>query len=278
MSVSQQLLELFRVDKQLRGLRNRLDAAEHFLSQQSRQLDELDASKRDLEQQLKGLKASLSNEEGEAARVEKKLASVREQMNSAKNSKEYNAFLAELNNYKQEKGEYETHALEAMSKTEQLAAQLQTVAAQHAERAKIAAQAKAERDARHAEIKDRLSELAAQRDSLASNIPAATRLEFEQLIKARGDEAMAHAEVIDRRSHECSCSACMMAIPVEAVNALLSGKLTKCPSCRCFLYMEQSVWTESEGSDKKAPRKNAKAGPNGKAAKSAGEKKPAASL
>ena len=53
MSVTQQLLDLFRVDKQLRGLRNRLDQAERFLSQQSTLLKTLDTNKQQLEEEAK---------------------------------------------------------------------------------------------------------------------------------------------------------------------------------------------------------------------------------
>jgi len=67
MSQVAQLLELFRVDKSIRGLRSRLDAAERFLSQQKTQLAELDKQTVSIEQQLKQFRATLANDEGEAA-------------------------------------------------------------------------------------------------------------------------------------------------------------------------------------------------------------------
>ena len=257
MSVTQQLLDLFRVDKQLRGLRNRLDQAERFLSQQSTLLKTLDTNKQQLEEEAKKLKATLANEEGEAARLEKKMGTIREQMNSAKNSKEYNAFLTELGNFKTEKSGIETRVLEGMSKLDEMKGKLEGISAQHAERAKIVAGAKTERDARHAEIKDRLDELTKQRAGLVEKIPTTIRAEFENLVTTRGDEAMVHVEIISKRSHECSCSACMMAIPVEAVSGLLTGKLTRCPSCRCFLYMENETW-ENGGDEAAKPKRKSK--------------------
>jgi predicted nucleic acid-binding Zn-ribbon protein len=256
MTVTKQLLELFRVDKQLRGLRNRLDTAERFLSQQSQLLTGLDAQKKQLESESKLLKATHANEEGEAARLEKKLTALREQMNTAKNSKEYNAILAELNTFKTEKSGIETRVLEGMARVDEIKGKLEAISAQHAERTKIVQGAKADRDARHAEIKERLEELTAQRSTLVQAIPTGIKTEFENLVKTRGDEAMVAVEIIDKRAHECSCSACMMAIPVEAVNGLLTGKLTKCPSCRCFLYMETETWENSEAGAK--PKKKSK--------------------
>ena len=257
MSVTKQLLDVFRVDKLLRGLRSRLEAAERFLSQQAAQLAELEKQKTTLETQAKQLKATIANEEGEAARLEARIAIIREQMNSAKTAKEYNAFLTELNTYKDQKGQFEEKTLGAMSKVEEIDKTLSTIAAQHGERVKIVGTARSDRDLRESEIKDRVAELQAQRDTLTAAMPAKELNMLEQLIKARGDEAMAPIEVLDRRAHEGSCSACMMAVPVEAVSALMGGKLVTCPNCRCILYIEEETFAKKkpgEGAEPKKPR------------------------
>jgi uncharacterized protein len=268
MSVTKQLLDLFRVDKQLRGLRSRLDGAERFFSQQGGLLAELDKQKTTLEAQVKQLRAVIANEEGEAARIEARTTSLREQMNSAKTAKEYNAFLTELNTLKEQKSAADEKVLESMTKVEESEKKLAEVLIQHAERSKIASTAKTDRDAKSAEIKDRLAELTEQRQTLTTGIPARELRMLEDLIKARGDEAMSPVEVLDRRSHEGSCSACMMAIPVEAVSALMSGKLMSCPSCRCILFIEDSAFAPEKKAPKapKAPKK-----PKEKAAKASSE-------
>ena len=48
------------------------------------------------------------------------------------------------------------------------------------------------------------------------------------------EDAMASIEVLDKRRHEISCTACMMTLPVETLNSLLTGSLTNCPSCGCL--------------------------------------------
>src|SRR6185369_7411052 len=155
MSVTKQLLDLFRVDKQLRGLRSRLDGAERFFSQQGGLLAELDKQKTTLESQVKHLRAVIANEEGEADRIEARTASLREQMNSAKTAKEYNAFLTELNTFKEQKGQFEERTLGAMTKLEEIEKTLAAIIAQHGERVKIVGQASTDRDQRASEIKDR---------------------------------------------------------------------------------------------------------------------------
>lgn len=263
MSVTKHLLDLFRVDKQLRGLRHRLEAAERFLSQQSAQLTELERLKADLTGQVRQLRAAASNDEGEAQRLEAKMVQIREQMNQTKTAKEYQALVTELNTFKAQKGEFEERAIESMGRIEAAEARLKEIDEQHAERSRIVAKARIDRNEREAEIKDRVAELTAQRTELAKAIPAANLAEFEHLVRTRGDEAMAHIEMIDRRAHEGNCSACMMAVPVEALSALMTGKLTRCPSCRCFLYIEESLL--AAGDD--PPRKRKARGKKEEAAK-----------
>ncbi|HMN40744.1 MAG TPA: hypothetical protein PKE29_07835 [Phycisphaerales bacterium] len=241
-----QLLDVFRVDKQLRGLRSRLDGAERFLTLQSVLLADLEKTKTTLEGQIKLLRATIANEEGEAARIEARAAGLREQMNNAKTAKEYAVFQSELNTLKEQKSAADERVLESMAKVEEADKRLADVTVNHADRAKIVQTARTDRDAKAAEIKDRLAELTEQRRALCAAVPAREMRMLEDLIKARGDEAMAPIEVLDRRAHEGSCSACMMAVTVEVVSSLMSGKLVSCPACHCILYMEESIFAKEK--------------------------------
>ncbi|MGE3108450.1 MAG: zinc ribbon domain-containing protein [Phycisphaerales bacterium] len=241
MSVTQQLLKLFQVDKQLRGLRSRLDAAERFVEQQTATSKELEERAASIAIQVKHLKASIANDEGEAARYGAKIDNLREQINSVKTAKEYTAGLAELNNYKELKTKHEDAAVESMAKLEQLEAQAVEIRGQRDERTKILAGAEADRSTREAEIKDRLEELKSQRAEVSQGIPKDALAILESLIKLRGDDAMAPVEVLDRRNLEYSCTGCMMTLPVETVSAMLAGKLTRCVSCSCIIFTEEEI-------------------------------------
>jgi predicted nucleic acid-binding Zn-ribbon protein len=238
MTVTAQLLELFRVDKQLRGLRTRLDAAERFLGEQIKQQQAIQTRAAALEAQLKQYRAASANAEGEAKRLDQKIAAIREQMNAAKTAKEYNAFLTELGNYKDEKSTFEEQALAAMAKIEELEKALADLQVESEQRRKQVGVAEADRAAREAEIRDRLAELTAKRQELATGIPADALQVLEGLIRTRGDEAMAHVEVVDRRNYEYSCAACYMTLPMEILNSIVAGRLTRCVSCGSILYTE----------------------------------------
>ncbi|MBL8886309.1 MAG: hypothetical protein JNK16_06580 [Phycisphaerales bacterium] len=242
MNVTSKLLSVFKVDKQYRGLRSRLSAAEKYLAEQTRLITDIDAKRASIDAQLRQLTATGSNFEGEVKRLDARMATIRDQMNSAQTNKEYKAFLTEVNTIKADRDRQETSALEQMSKAEELRRQVEELQKNRAERERIQAKAISDRDQRAAEIKDKLADLQKERDTLAKELSKETLTVFERLVQTRGDEAMAHIEEADRRRHEYHCGSCMMAIPVEAVNGLLvSGKLTRCASCQCILYIEEEL-------------------------------------
>lgn len=241
MSETMQLLRLFRVEKQLRGLRSRLTTAERFLKQQQAQYDELAQRAGAIAGQLRQIKASIANEEGEVERIDARMATLREQMNQAKTAKEYNAFLSELNNYKQQKSDIETGMLESMTRSDALENEFKQIEALREERGKIVERARADRDEREGEIKERVEELTKQREEVAAEVPGPARGLLDSLLERLGDEAMAPVEVLDRRNLEYSCSSCMMTLPIESVNAMLSGRITQCASCESILYTEEDL-------------------------------------
>jgi predicted nucleic acid-binding Zn-ribbon protein len=242
MDVTSKLLSVFLVDKQLRGLQSRLHAAERFLGEQDKQLQQIDAKRTALETQVRQLKVTIADAEGQTKSIDERMAHLRDQMGAAKTNKEYKAFLTELNTYKADRDALETSTLEQMGKLDELKKQLAEFDSQKSEREKVRTVAGGDRDSREAEIKDRVAELKAQRAKLAAEVPADALKTLEKLIHEREDDAMAPLEEHDRRRHEYTCGSCMMALPVEKLSALLSnGRMTHCPSCGCLLYLEAEL-------------------------------------
>jgi predicted nucleic acid-binding Zn-ribbon protein len=246
MSVTEKLLRVFRADQQLGGLQGRLKAAQKFLDEQTKLLAQIDAKRDAVNAQLRQAQAAASNHEGEMARFDAKIEALREQMNSAKTNKEYKAFLTELSTFKAEKGNAETAALEQMTKLDDLKKQAADFDTQRAEREKVQKVAAEDRAKRADEIKDRLAQLQAERETLVKEVPAESLAVYTDLVRRLGDEAMAPVEELDRRRHEYSCGSCQMAVPVETVSSLIRGTtsnmpLVRCVSCGCLLYIEKEV-------------------------------------
>ncbi|MCC5823275.1 MAG: hypothetical protein LAT64_08220 [Phycisphaerales bacterium] len=241
MTVTKKLLALFRVDKEIRGLSTRLNAAERFLGEQTRQLADIATRASSLEAQLRQLQAAAANAEGESKRLEEKINGLREKMNAAQTNKEYKALLSEVNNLKEQRSSFEDEALAHMEKIEEIKVRLGELQTAKAEREKVRSVAETDRQERADQIAGKLAELRAQREQLASEVPADALRIYEELLAQRGDEAMAPLEVVDRKRHEYICGSSMMSVPIEVAASLVQGKLTLSPNDGCILYLTEQT-------------------------------------
>jgi uncharacterized protein len=238
MTVTAQLLKVYQVEKQIRSLQTRLKAAEGFLGQQLKELHAVDASKQAVDSSLKVNAAQLAEREGEAKRLEGKIADLRVKMDNVQNSKEYQALLTELNTYKGQKEAVDKTLLELMATMETAKKDAEALAGKKADREQVRTVASKDRDDRFKEIEGRLTELKAELATYVGDVPKDTMQMFQRLLDIRGEEAMGPIEIVDRKRHEYNCGTCNMAVPTEAVISLLSsGKLTRCTSCQCVLFI-----------------------------------------
>ena len=240
-SVTAKLYSLYKADMRIRGLRSRLDAAEKFLGEQNKQLDGLRQRSVGVDSQLKQLKASVANDEGEAAQIEERIDGLRERMNNATSNREYKATLAEVNTLKEKKGELEERALGNLQKVEELSKQRGDLESASDEREKMREVAERERAARADEIREKISEAEGERATMAAAVPGDALSVYEELLASRGEDAMAPLEVVDAKRHEYICGSSMMSVPVEIAISLLNGKLTLSPNDGCILYLDKEA-------------------------------------
>lgn len=251
MSVTSKLLAVFRVDQQIQGLQSRLEGAERFLAEQTRQLAALGTQKDSIETQLRQLRASESNAEGESKRIGVHVDELREKMNNAATNKEYKALLSEVNNLKEARSTHETEAIEYLEQIEVLNAKLEAIDTDVAEREKVRGVAEEQRQQRSDEIAEKLAELKSERERLVINVPKDAMAIYTELHTMRGEDAMAPLEIEDRKRHEYVCGSSMMTVPVEVAASLMQGKLTLSPNDGCILYLTPEVEEELSGAFKK---------------------------
>jgi len=263
MDVTANLLRVFQVEKQIRGLKARLDSAEKFLGQQTKDVASLDSRRGGLESQIKTLSVQAADHEGEMKRIDTRSAALRTQMESAQTNKEYQAFLVELNNLKTDRDKFEAAALELMGKADELRKQVAEIDQARGEREQVRKVAAGDRDQRSQEIQTRLAELEAERVQATEAVPTEILTNFKRLLHTRGEDAMAPVEVQDRKRHEYTCGACQMSIPVDAVNALLTkGKLTTCASCQCILFLDEEALKALRPPEKREPTSRSRSAKN----------------
>ncbi len=264
------LVKLFQADQKLREAQGRLDAASKNVRLQDRKVT-------DLNEKLKAAQTHLREQQSSAAQLELEVKSrdarierLRSQQQVAKNNKEYQAFLVEINTEKVDRGKLEDELLKQMETVEKLQAEVKDLAAlAEAEQAKLSTmreQMGQTLDALQAEV----DALRPARDEAAAAVPAKLRDAFERLAERYEGEAMSPLLKPDRRREEYACGACNMDLVTDVYNKLHSrDELVFCPSCGRMLFIPEDLppetainsrgkHTESEpdsASKPRAPRK-----------------------
>jgi len=243
MTLTEDLLTLFRLDRQVRGLRSRLASAERYLQAQERQLDELKTEQEGLVHRQHQVQATVANLEMEGAGFDERMEKLRDELNNASTNKQYTAVLTELNTVKLSRSGLDDRLLEEMEQIDRIAEQIVQLQDQAVERGKVRKVAEAKLRERQGEIGQRLTELEVEHDAAATGIPGNELSAFNHLADSYDGEAMAPIEEIDRRHREYACGACNMHMPFEAVSLLLGAteSLVMCSACGRILYMQDEI-------------------------------------
>lgn len=244
MSVTDQLLRVFRIDQQVKGLETRSRAAQRFLDTQEKQLNELRTRRSSLETQHRQLSAKANNFENDADAIQERINGYRDKMNAASTNKQYQALLVEANTLKNDKSKADEQALELMQQAETVKAEIERLETEIAEREAVVRVAQSERDQRRSEIKDRLEELTRQRAALADAVDGSAMQAYRARLERHGDEedgVMAPVETHDFKRMEFTCGSCMMGMPMELITGLMQGRLTHCTSCGVILFIPEEL-------------------------------------
>lgn len=243
MALQDQLRDLYLLEKQVRGMRARLNAAISRTNALQAKRQQLQRQRDEIAEQLKQAQARVSTAEKEISEMDSRIEKARTQMNSVKSHKEYQALVVEVNTLKVDKGKVEEKALERMQEVDNLKAKLGEMEQQLADRAKLESNSLAEVQAARDEVGAKLDEVTAQRDAAAAALPRDAVVTFNRLADMHEGEAMAEIEEQDRRRKEYTCGGCYMSLPVERINAVMGrpDTIVTCPACGRILYVNEEL-------------------------------------
>ena len=173
MTLIEDLLELFHVERRLRSLRSRVDSAETYLAVQTRQMHSLQERHDELDLRKRQRQAHAANLETEATGIDERTEKLRDELNAASNTRQYHAVLNEVNNLKDKRAEVDEQTLVELSGVEQIDTELGELDEKIAERRTVLDAATTELATRREEIKGSLKELDTERIAKAANIPMA---------------------------------------------------------------------------------------------------------
>jgi predicted nucleic acid-binding Zn-ribbon protein len=240
------LVKLFRADAELREAQNRLDEAGKNVRLQERRVADLEAKLKDAQTRLKQQQSRAGQLDLDMRARDAHIEKLRTQQQTAKNNKEYQAFLVEINTAKVDRGKVEDEAVRVMGEVEkgqQEAAALNT--ALEGERAKLAtikAQL-ADTIARHEAEVDALKPA---REQAQAALPQKVVDAFNRLADRYEGDALSALSRPDRRREEYLCTACNMELAIDIYNKLHSrDEIVFCPNCRRILYIPDDLTPEA---------------------------------
>jgi hypothetical protein len=252
------LVKLYQADQKLREAQSRLDSVSRNARIQERKVA-------DLSEKLRLGQNSLKEQQSQAAQLdldlktrEAKIERLRTQQQNAKNNREYQTFLVEINTEKVDKGAAEENLLKLMEAIEKSQAETKELsAALEIEKAQL--------QAIQTQIGDKVKILQAEidslrpaRDSAAAGVTPQARQAFERLADRFEGEAMSALSKPDRRREEYVCTACNLDLVTDVYNKLHGrDELMFCPSCHRILYIPDDLPVElavHKVKEKKEPR------------------------
>jgi hypothetical protein len=240
------LVKLFRADTALREAQARLDSAARNVRVQERRVA-------DLAEKLKLAQVKLREQQTVAAQLDLDLRArdghiekLRAQQQTAKNNKEYQAFLVEINTSKVDRNKVEDEAMKVLEAVEREQNEVGAMQVQlEAERQKLQTLQQASSDT-VARLQAEVDALRPARDEAFAQTPPKAREAFDRLAERFDGEAMAALAKPDRRREEYICTACNMSLVADVYNKLHSrDELVFCPSCHRILYIPEDLPPET---------------------------------
>lgn len=243
MSLIENLLALYKVDREVRELRSSVESAEIYLNVQQKQLDQIDVELSEVETRRKQHQAHIANLEAETGSIDGRIEHLRADLVKANTDREYSALLAEINTHKGQRSAMDDEELSEMESVEDLEAKATEIRERHEERVKIRDGADTELTNRREEIADQLATLEQERAAAAAIIPPSPLSIFDEVANDYEGESMAAIEIVDRKRKEYACGCCSLMFPIELFNAVLAGgeELTRCGACDRILYIDQAT-------------------------------------
>jgi predicted nucleic acid-binding Zn-ribbon protein len=239
------LVKLFEADRKLRDVQAKLEAASHNVRIQERRVNDLSEKLRLAQQTHKERQAKSAQLDLELKARDAHIEKLRTQQQGAKNNKEYQALLVEINTRKVDRGKIEEQALtnlDALEKLKTEGAGLTTGLA--AEKAKLETM-KAQSGDTLAALQAEVDAVTPERKEAEAAVPAKARDLFNRLADKYDGEAMAGIDRPDRRKEEYLCTACNMELVRDIYNKLNSrDDVVFCPNCQRMLFIPDHFTAE----------------------------------
>lgn len=226
------LRRLHGIHERLRDLQGRLDRGPRVSQAHETNLERLQAQLADVQAKAKELRLKTDERQLHLKSGEANVERRRQQLREAKDNREYQALVDQINADQMANSVLEDEILECMEKLDQLMAKVKLAEQALAKAREDAGKNSEQWEAGAPAIRADIQGLEAAMKQVEGDLPADFRDLYCRLIRAKGGDALAaiHGEF---------CGGCNQHVPLNMVNGVMLGKPLCCKSCGRLLYIQE---------------------------------------
>ena len=249
------LVNYYRADQRVREAQARLDAATKDVRIQERRVNDLAEKHKLASTKLREAQSKQGQLDLDLKSRDAHIDKLRTQQQNAKNNKEYQTFLVEINTGKVDRSKVEEETLKLMEQIEKQQAEAKELAATLATEQTKLESMREQITGKIQELQAEIDQLKPEREAAAAAVPEKARIAYDKLADHWDGEALGAIAKPDRRREEYMCTACHMELVTDVYNKLHSrDDLVFCPNCRRILYIPDDLPPEV-AIKKAAPKK-----------------------
>lgn len=226
------LRDLHRLRRHARDLQEQIDRGPRALDLQKAKVARQQEILQEAHDTIKRLKVRTHEQEVSLKSKVQQIAKHERQRDEATSKKEYDALQAEIDVEKKACQKLEDEILDAMGQTEDLLARIPQLEKEVEQAKQDSFRAIEEIQARRHRAVEGLAEVHKQLHELEASLPADVRIQYDRLVTARGDDALA---TVQGRT----CAACYTEITAQMYNDLMVGLFVPCKNCGRILYLPE---------------------------------------
>jgi predicted nucleic acid-binding Zn-ribbon protein len=226
------LREIHRLRRHARDLQSEIDRSPRLLKAQQVKIARQEDAVKEAHDLLQKLKLKRLEREAELKTAQQLTAKHEKQLSESTSKKEYDALRVEIASDKKKCQELEDEILESMIAVDDQTAHIPELekAVQQA-KVEVAAFEKTAQ-ARQVGLAEQLQQVQRQIKEIEETLPRDVRPQYDRVIAARGEDALAAVE-------NRTCMACYTEITAQAYNDLMLSQFLMCKSCGRALYLPE---------------------------------------
>jgi predicted nucleic acid-binding Zn-ribbon protein len=224
------LREIHRLRRHAKDLQAEIERGPRQLKSQQAKIAKQEEALREAHETVKRLKVASHEKESQLKATEQMAEKHRQQREQASSKKEYDALNSEISADKKRGRELEDEILECLGQIEERTARMP----EYERAVQLAKKEYAELDtsvqARQLQFAEQLKQVHQQIKDVEDTLPTDVRQQYDRLVAARGEDAMA---AVQNRT----CMACYTGITAQNYNDLMLSQFLVCKSCGRALYL-----------------------------------------